>query len=159
LQRATNSLSRKVEITDTQAVACLLGMGPELTTEKFAYFGPNEAANHATAEQSNRRQACDVHSSSDSADDSDYFFSESDDDSEAEFDDVDEVDWEAEAESDDDDDDDDDDKEPINPTMLLQDVKNWNLGPSGTYKIDEGETRTNLPVRYNDHFAFRGEYL
>jgi hypothetical protein len=50
-QRMLNSLSRKIEICDTQAVAALLGMGPVVCTDNFSYFGPNEAANFALANQ------------------------------------------------------------------------------------------------------------
>jgi hypothetical protein len=46
-QQTVNSLPRKIEISDTQAAAAPLEMGPEICTDNFVYFGPNEAANYA----------------------------------------------------------------------------------------------------------------
>jgi hypothetical protein len=179
LQRVTNSLSRKVEITDTQAVACLLGMGPELTSEKFVYFGPNQAANYAIAGQIERRQrdpnstgtSSDSYDDDSDDDDSDYSCPVTEDDREEDWDDTD-LEGYAEAgaappygtENDNEPEDhdtesEDHNREQVNPSMLSRDYKKWNLGATGTYKIDNGETNTSEPVRYNDHFGFRGEGL
>ena len=75
-QRMLNSLSRKIEICDTQAVAALLGMGPVVCTDNFSYFGPNEAANYALANQiddsNNDPDRMDLEENDDSGDDTDF---------------------------------------------------------------------------------------
>jgi hypothetical protein len=158
LQRVTNSLSRKMEITDTQAVACLLGMGPELTSEKFVYYGPNEAANYMIAEQMEK----DGSDGTDSLDMDPLDMDPLDiDPMDIDPMDMDPLDMDPSVHSNEDassDSDCDSDNPAINPDMLCStSINDLDLGKMGTYKIDDDTT--NLPVRYNDHYRFRGKAL
>ena len=69
--RVLNSLNVQMEITDTQAVAALLGIGSEITSEVFAYYGAHDAVKYLHHELSDMKPSSEWTDAADSDMDSD----------------------------------------------------------------------------------------